>query len=1241
MKKKFNFKKIKIKNFPRFILIATILLIIILIASYYIFMYYSPKTVIQYGGYGVEPKTIAENLKNGNEEKIEEIIEMVKVEEQDILFKKLNTYFIGGAKKRKIDINYPIYINDNQALLNLGENTKLITVNYEEVEGYPDFTIAGGIMYNGDDLTRADENEYIFLKNEEEIYTNLKEIKIKTSNNEYTIAENSNMNITKEEIRYYEIKGEYLEYKKIEDIDLDSKVEINGENISYEEFLKRLKILEEEQEEIEESKENEENKVEESQNKEEDKTDNNLNNTNNINSNINSNTVEGNVVEGIVEEGEKEPAEWIKPEVSCREFEAEVYTMTTELNINDPSGVVESVQFEIEREGKLYRRVQVGSGGKLQITGLGPETKYKIKGIYKYKTEEGREVEEVFYEGEVETKGIKTLGTIRLSYENGEIYSNKIELDKLKIENETTEEVVKGISRIEIEIDGVTYKLKSSEISSIAKGEEIKYQSSENIESNKKIKYKIRIYDRYGNELKVENGEGETRTSKAKPSVRLSIKEQDITIVKMNLNLSNKDKVELKEYKYKITSSNGDLVQENNLKEEEKELEIKNLNPNDYYTIKIYANYDLEDNKGEQKEQIIGQTTFTTLPLSSLGYLALDLEKEGLTQTQIDLGVEIDEQRTDIRLIQIIKEIKIKITPLKENKKGEEVEDKEKKSYEKTLEEEIKELKVGEKVSIKFDKLESNTKYRIDVTAKIQQGEIIEEVECTYNLNNITTLKKSAEVQIRNQFVIGDMVDFDVRIKDVDGASLTNKVRIELRNEHEELVEIEEIETNKEYERKTYSGLEENKTYKLYFYAPQYNEGSDDSTYKSEYLLKEIDIVTEPGISGSIGLEALERKGTGKNLVDVSSKVNWYERCFGIGEQSYGLNYDENTKILTMGGTSGYTRLTYYDLSKFLGEEVTISFKARKVDDTYIQIIEKSNDDFTNNNFKSYNTINNLTNEWQEYSYTVNLSQTGYIGFRVNDDNKKVEIKDLQIEEGSRKTLYEDFKYIQNAKININLKDLKDEITTNDYYVRIYKDNKQIEEVRYEEIGEENKIENAKKEYEIGENGTYKIELLVKIRDRYYTLDSEEFETEKGKEIKGISTLNDFLKIQPYGEYIVLEDLDFSGVGANTYTFGHNDTMRFAGKVDFNGKNITIYQKQLVGLFNANDKNGVLENIVINVKLNQETETSNFRSFVGNNYGTIRNIQINLIESAKVPNNTVGLLCVNNNSTRNYRKFRY
>ena len=83
-----------------------------------------------------------------------------------------------------------------------------------------------------------------------------------------------------------------------------------------------------------------------------------------------------------------------------------------------------------------------------------------------------------------------------------------------------------------------------------------------------------------------------------------------------------------------------------------------------------------------------------------------------------------------------------------------------------------------------------------------------------------------AEVQVRNQFVIGTMIDLDIRIEDIDNAVLTNKVRIEVRDKDNKLIDLSEMPTNAEYERKTYEDLTPNETYRIIVYAPQYNIGS-------------------------------------------------------------------------------------------------------------------------------------------------------------------------------------------------------------------------------------------------------------------------------------------------------------------------------------------------------------------------------------------------------------------------------
>ena len=1274
------------KNLPTFIVIGLIIMIIIIAIIYYVFLRYAPEMIITYSGYAVEGKTMVENLKNSDVSNVNQYLGLVEVHENDLLYKRLNSYYIGEDDKKEIDINYPIYINEGNALLNIGKNTKLITVNYEGVEGYPDFMMTDGVMYNGADITRADGNKYIFLKSEDEIYTNVGKIKISTALNEYEIKEFSNIYFTEDYIAYYEmqdgsdasdgsnensdnaqnkannVQNWYMQYKRINDIDMDSKIEVNNETMTYKEFLERLGIIQTEENNNTEEIVNETNEIEEptENNVEEETTTQEQNNEGNTTTN-----------ESEPEEQEWQEGQWEKPTVSCTDFEGEVYTIRTNLSVTDRAGVISrGVIFEIYLDGRLNRRALATQTGNIEITNLQPDTEFEIRGVFYYYDEEGVEQEEEFYNGTVKTKPISALGTIDFSFQNGEIYSNKIELIHLKLNNDLNEEVIRGISRIQVEIGNVAYRLTNDPIDQLKAGEEITYQTSESLTSNSKIKYKITAFDRFGNELKTINNEGETITSKQSPRVSITATKQDVTEVILNVTLNNKDNVSLENYRYEITNQSGEIVKQGILgnngtaNDGSKEtLTFNDLDPNGYYQIIIYGDYDLDNGEGIKQNSELGRASFVTRPLASLGYMQVHIDDKEVTQNSMNLGISIDENQTDARLLAILDKVEVVIYDRGKNVYDDGNNEGDSDNEENTdngnesendnqsgtpdnnpitetevqritfTEEEVQQLKIAEEVELNLDQLNSNTIYRIDVITIVKQGTVETVVEDKQNLEQIITLKMPAEVQVRNQFVIGTMIDLDIRIEDIDNAVLTNQVRIEVRDKDNKLIDLSEMPTNAEYERKTYEDLTPNETYRIIVYAPQYNIGSTDATYEADYILKEIEIVTETGISGNLDLIGLEKTPTGKNLIDVSSKVNWYQKCFDSGER-YVLSYEESTNILTMKNINSAIRYIYYDLSKYLNQEITISFKVKSESNNNLRIMEKNNTDMMNTSYTVYYTINNLTNDWQEYSYTTTLSKSGYIGFSTTNSTT-VEIQDLQVELGNRKTDYEQFQYDYNANVAVTVNDARNEITTNDYYIRIYKNDEQIQEIRYEELGEDNKIENVQKTYNIEPDADYRIELLVKISDRYYELDSQEFSTEEGKEILGIRNKNDLLKIQPYGEYIVLDNIDLTGVSGTQYKFG-NVNIEFNGRINFNGKTLTrdvaniATSWQNSSLFYIIGEEGIIENIVLDLKMNNTVERTFSGGIAVSNYGVIRNIQINVLESTDRKNTDVYICCSNN-----------
>ncbi len=518
--------------------------------------------------------------------------------------------------------------------------------------------------------------------------------------------------------------------------------------------------------------------------------------------------------------------------------------------------------------------------------------------------------------------------------------------------------------------------------------------------------------------------------------------------------------------------------------------------------------------------------------------------------------------------------------------------------------EEIEKLQLGETKEINYENLKSNTKYTIEITGNVELGNTKEEVPVTYIYKEFTTLKIPAKVEIKNQFVTGNLIDLDVRVEDEDNSVLNNKVRMELRDEKSNLIDLQEIETNKDWLRKTYEKLEENKTYKLSFYADQYNEGSTDKTYKINYLIKEIEIVTEPGISGSVGLTELTKKATGKNLVDISSEIKWYVYPNFYTNDYYGKEYNEETEILTLGGHGNYRRAVY-DLREYAGQEVTMSFKAKAVSGSQTAYIQNSKID------KNRILIQNLTEEWNDYKYTLVVDNTGYLGFYIEGGNG-IEVKELQIELGNKKTSYEEFKYNLQSNYSINLEDKRDEIATNDYYIKIYENNNLVQTNRYEEIPEENVITNAIKTYEVQSGKQYKVELAIKIKEREYVLSSLEYDTKETEEIKGIYNKEDFLEIQPRGNYIVLNDLNLK---ENKYFGGIN--FGFNGKINFNGKNIdVVFSNRNNKLFYKTEDKAVIKNLVLNLHLpDSDAQFYIYGSIATLNYGLLKDIQINIVEA--------------------------
>ena len=465
---------------PMYFAIGLLVVLLIIAILYFIFLKYSPIMNFKYEGYAISGKEITENLLGSSEEKgssNSKNLELTKIEEQGTIFKKLNDYFVGSKDKTEINLNYPIYINENSSLYNLSADSTLISKDFEEVSGYPNLSISEGKIYDGNNLERADAKEYIFVKTTDNIYINLYEIKIKTTANEYTIPINSIIAFNENEIRYYAINNNVLIFNQINDIDNNSNVQMLENNYTYKELLTRLGILQDES-----------NSTVDIEGAQTDIIQENTASENNTNNDEKQN-------EETDEYTSEDQNGYIKPEVTVDNFTAEVYTAKSTLHIKDPSGrIIEAPTFEIYKDGKIYLRRTFSNSGEIQITGLIPDTEYEVIGKYIYLNENNQKVENTFYDGRFITKGYEELGSIEITKENGEIFSNKIQLTKVKITSDLNAEVLKGVNQVEIETGEIRTVLKNGQVNELLQGKEITIESSEGLKSDSKINYVIKFY---------------------------------------------------------------------------------------------------------------------------------------------------------------------------------------------------------------------------------------------------------------------------------------------------------------------------------------------------------------------------------------------------------------------------------------------------------------------------------------------------------------------------------------------------------------------------------------------------------------------------------------------------------------------------------------------------------------------------------------------------------------------------
>ena len=1134
-------------------------------------------SIVANNGYVITDSTITDVLVLNNENKNN--VDLMEVKEDDSFWSYFGKTFIDKDYSKEVNTKYPLYTNDGLELINLSDSNKIINDKFERFTIYENFRIINGTLYGPNSLDQIDEEKYIFLELIDYTYINLFPVTVNTNTETFTIPLNSIISFRENEIKYYVYEKDTMVLKNIEGIDVDNSIIIDTNTYSYYDVLVNFDVID-----IVENNDKSSSSVDLASSSTSDET------SNNQSSNVDPGS--GEIVE----------IPYVKPEVKCIDFVANVYSATSELSIYDPAGrITNGISFQIAVEGRNFLRKTFYNYGEIKIIGLMPSSSFKITGTYKFLNEENKKIEVTFYEGKYNTSGVDTLKPIELSFKNSQIYSDKIEINDIKIVSDINDEAINGLTKGKITINNTENNLSTSLIKTLTAGSAGTYTSPTNVESNTIVDYKITLYDNFGNEIKTKNNSGTTRTAMAIPTANVSLEKNAVEEVIIKITPKNPDGVKVANYRYVIVDDTNAKIKsgELDINKSNETIDLTDLNPNTTFSVMVYGDYDILDGNGGTINNVIGSTKFTTKLLSSLGYIRDNLIVEEMGNSYVKLSLEIDTKSVSPILISLLKKMSIKITDVDGNIVQ---------SHD-LVETDIETIKSGESITIEFYNLLSSTEYGIEISSEVQQGTWTENIQVLFNLKSFKTYRKDAFVSIINLFTNSNIIDFDAKLTDADGAIESSRVLLEIRDNYENLISMQSFTINGEYESVNLTKLDNNKDYYFIFKAEEYNIGYDNSTFDSDHIILKKKITTNNSVDGTIILQSLLKTITSENLFDIDDFYG-----FRITGNINNREVNRENNEITFSARNGYVNQAYY-LPECANKTITVSFKAKYANDSSNAPAFISNGTTTAQTFR----LTGLSTTYQDYTTTFKLNSVGYVGFLIYEagnanHQSDVTFKDIKIVEGSAKSGYSEYseKDTYRSKVMIDLVDSTNLLSDGTFYVNIYENGNLKSNNKFQLNG--NSVTGDIQYFELTKNKEIKFSLVIKVRDRDYEISSLELNT--NEQIRSLTTPIEFRDMHSYGKYIVLNDLDFTQSG--NYYYSSN----FYGEVDFQGHKLiySSHASKTSYLIHTIASSAHIYNMNIEFHANNQSGRSWYYGLFYQNFGTVDNFMVTVVESNQLPN---------------------
>ena len=127
--------------------------------------------------------------------------------------------------------------------------------------------------------------------------------------------------------------------------------------------------------------------------------------------------------------------------------------------------------------------------------------------------------------------------------------------------------------------------------------------------------------------------------------------------------MKNKDQVSINNYRYILFKNDNTIVAEEELNPSLSSQVFTNskLDPNSIYNVRILGDYDTLDGNGTIRDAVLGENKFTTMPLSSLGYLRVNTLASNLTDHSASIEFSLDTQSVSSVLLQLLSSFSIEV----------------------------------------------------------------------------------------------------------------------------------------------------------------------------------------------------------------------------------------------------------------------------------------------------------------------------------------------------------------------------------------------------------------------------------------------------------------------------------------------------------------------------------------------------------------------------------------------------